>query len=118
MTVLAGIAVLLGAIATARAQRSYDTVVLRVLGASRAQVLALLIAEYALLSAVLAVVALGLGGVAAWLVIVELFEFEWLPDWPTVALTLGGGLVAVLLFAILASLPLLREKPAQALRAL
>ena len=118
VTVLAGIAVLLGAIAAARAQRAYDTVVLRVLGASRAQVLALLVAEYAFLAAVLALVALALGGVAGWLVIVKLFEFDWLPDWPTVALTLGGGLVAVLLFAILASLPLLREKPARALRAL
>lgn len=118
VTVLAGIAVLLGAIAAARAQRSYDTVVLRVLGASRAQVLALLLVEYALLATVLALVALALGGLAAWLVIVELFEFDWLPDWATVGLTLGAGLIAVLLFAILASLPLLREKPAQALRAL
>lgn len=118
VTVLAGIAVLLGAIAAARAQRSYDTIVLRVLGASRAQVLALLLAEYALLAGVLALVALALGGVAGWLVIVELFEFDWLPDWGVVALTLGAGLFAVLLFAILASLPLLREKPARALRAL
>lgn len=118
VTVLAGIAVLLGAIAAARAQRSYDTVILRVLGASRAQVLALLLAEYALLAGVLALVALALGGLAAWLVIVKLFEFDWLPDWGTVALTLGAGLAAVLIFAVLASLPLLREKPARALRAL
>lgn len=118
VTVLAGIAVLLGAIAAARAQRSYDTVVLRVLGASRAQVLALLLAEYALLAGVLALVALALGGFAGWLVIVKLFEFDWLPDWGTVALTLGAGLAAVLLFAVLASLPLLRQKPARALRSL
>jgi putative ABC transport system permease protein len=118
VTVLAGIAVLLGAIAAARAQRSYDTVILRVLGASRAQILALLLAEYALLAGMLALVALALGGTAAWLVIVKLFEFDWLPDWGAVALTLGGGLLAVLLFAAFASLPLLREKPAQALRAL
>ncbi len=118
VTVLAGLAVLLGAIAAARAQRSYDTVVLRVLGASRGQILALLVAEYAFLAVVLAAVALALGSLAGWLVIVKLFEFDWLPDWGTVAATLGAGLVAVLGFAILASLPLLREKPAQALRAL
>ncbi|MEO5598098.1 MAG: FtsX-like permease family protein, partial [Novosphingobium sp.] len=39
VAVLAGIAVLLGAIAAARASRSYDTVILRVLGASRRQLL-------------------------------------------------------------------------------
>lgn len=118
VTVLAGLAVLLGAIAAARNQRAYDTVVLRVLGASRAQVLALLVAEYAMLAGVLALVALALGGGAAWLVIVKLFEFDWLPDWGTVALTLGGGVAVVLAFSLLASLPLLREKPARALRAL
>jgi putative ABC transport system permease protein len=118
VTVLAGLAVLLGAIAAARAQRSYDTVVLRVLGASRRQIMALLLGEYALLAGVLALVALALGGLAGWLVIVQLFEFDWLPDWGVVALTLGTGLAVVLLFAVLASLPLLRERPAQALRAL
>jgi putative ABC transport system permease protein len=118
VTVLAGIAVLLGAIAAARAQRSYDTVVLRVLGASRWQVLGLLLAEYSLLASVLALVALALGGTAGWLVVVELFEFDWLPDWGVVAATLGAGLAAVILFATLASLPLLRLRPAQALRAL
>lgn len=116
VTVLAGLAVLLGAIAAARAQRAYDTVVLRVLGASRAQVLALLLAEYALLAGVLALVALALGGTAAWFVVVKLFEFDWLPDWGAVAATLGAGLAVVVGFALLASLPLLRERPAQALR--
>ncbi len=118
VTVLAGLAVLLGAIAAVRNQRAYDTVMLRVLGASRGQVLALLVAEYAMLAGVLALVALALGGGAARLVIVRLFEFDWLPDWGTVAATLGGGVLVVLLFSLLASLPLLREKPARALRSL
>mgnify|MGYP001338966575 FL=1 len=54
----------------------------------------------------------------AWLVVVELFEFDWLPDWPSVLATLGMGLLLVILFALGASLPLLRAKPAQALREL
>ena len=118
MAVLAGIAVLLGAIAAARAARTYDNVILRVLGASGRQLLALQLAEYALLSAVLAAVALALGSAIGWLVIVQLFEFDWLPDWPQVLAVLGGGLVLVLAFALAASLPLLRAKPAQALREL
>jgi putative ABC transport system permease protein len=116
VTVLAGIAVLLGAIAAARAARTYDTVILRVLGASRRQLLLLQLAEFALLTAILAVVALVLGSGIAWLVIVQLFEFDWLPDWPTVLGVLAGGLVMVIAFALAASLPLLRAKPAQALR--
>ena len=118
MAVLAGIAVLLGAIAAARAARTYDTVILRVLGASRKQLLILQFAEFGLLVAVLAGVALALGTGLAWLVIVQLFEFDWLPDWPRILAVLGGGLVLVLGFALAASLPLLRARPAQALRTL
>ncbi len=115
---LAGVAVLLGAIAAARASRIYDNVILRVLGASRGQLLALQLAEYALLALVLAGVALALGMGTAWLVVVKLFEFEWLPDWPLVLATLGIGLALVIAFALAASLPLLRARPAQALREL
>ena len=63
-------------------------------------------------------VALGLGGTAAWLIVTQVFDFEWLPNWPRVFATLGGGLVLVLGFAFGAALPLLRAKPARALRAL
>ncbi|MFO1254393.1 MAG: FtsX-like permease family protein [Sphingomonadaceae bacterium] len=118
VAVLAGIAVLLGAIAAARASRTYDNVILRVLGASRKQLLGLQLAEYALLATVLAAVALALGSGVAWLVVVKLFEFDWLPDWAEVLGVLGLGLVLVITFALAASLPLLRAKPAQALREL
>ena len=118
VAVLAGLAVLIGAIAAARASRLYDNVILRVLGASRRQLLLLQLAEYGLLVAVLSLVALGLGSALGWLVMVEMFDFEWLPHWPTVLAVLGGGLILVLAFALLGSVPLLRAKPARALREL
>ena len=58
VAVLAGIAVLLGAIAAARAARTYDSVILRVLGASQRQLLLVQLGEYALLALVLALRAL------------------------------------------------------------
>ncbi|MEL7197662.1 MAG: FtsX-like permease family protein [Pseudomonadota bacterium] len=118
VAVLAGLAVLMGAIAAARAARTYDTVVLRVLGASRRQILSLQLAEYGLIAALLALVALGLGSALGWVVITQMFEFDWLPDWGQVLAVLGLGLAMVLAFAIGGSLPLLRAKPAQALREL
>ena len=118
VAVLAGIAVLLGAIAAARAARLYDTVMLRVLGASTRQLLSMQLAEFGLLAAVLALVALALGGTMAWLVIVQLFEFDWLPEWPRVLAVLGAGVALVLTFALAASLPLLRARPARTLRSL
>ena len=107
-----------GAIAAARASRTYDNVILRVLGASRAQLLALQLAEYGLIALVLALVALASGSAMAWAVTVKLFEFEWLPDWPRVIAVLAIGLALILAFALAGSLSLLRVKPAQALRAL
>lgn len=118
VTVLAGLAVLMGAIAAARAARTYDTVMLRVLGASRRQILLLQLAEYGLLAGVLALVALALGGGLAWVVITQLFEFDWLPDWGEVLGVLGLGVALVLGFALAGSLPLLGAKPARALREL
>ncbi len=118
VAVLAGLAVLMGAIASARASRLYDNVILRVLGASRRQLLLLQLAEYGLLAGVLSLVALALGSAIAWVVTVQMFEFDWLPDWPRVLAVLGAGVVLVLAFALAGSLPLLRAKPAQALREL
>ncbi|MDE8650877.1 ABC transporter permease [Novosphingobium album (ex Liu et al. 2023)] len=118
VAVLAGLAVLFGAIAAARASRTYDNVILRVLGASRGQLLALQLAEYGLIAAILALVSLAIGSVIGWAVIVQLFEFDWLPDWPRVIAVLGAGLVLIIAFALAGSLPLLRAKPAQALREL
>ncbi|MBO9603719.1 MAG: FtsX-like permease family protein [Novosphingobium sp.] len=118
VAVLAGLAVLLGAIAAARASRLYDNVILRVLGASRRQLLLLQLAEYGLLALLLAAVALALGSGLAWLVVVELFEFDWLPDWARILEVLGAGLLLVLGFALGGSLPLLRARPARALREL
>jgi putative ABC transport system permease protein len=51
-------------------------------------------------------------------VMVHMFEFDWLPDWPRVLAVLGGGLLLILSFALAGSLPLLRAKPAEALREL
>ncbi|MBU6268876.1 MAG: ABC transporter permease, partial [Sphingomonadales bacterium] len=118
VAVLAGLAVLVGAIAAARASRLYDNVILRVLGAGRAQLLLLQLVEFGALTLILALVALGLGSGLGWLVIVKLFKFEFLPDWPRVSAVLGAGLGLTLAFAIGGSLPLLRAKPAEALREL
>ncbi len=118
VAVLAGLAVLLGAIAAARASRTYDNVILRVLGASRRQLLLLQLAEYGLLASVLSVVALALGTTIGWAIITRLFDFDWLPHWPTIIGVLCAGLVLIIGFAMAGSLPLLRAKPARALREL
>lgn len=118
VTILAGIAVLVGAIAASRQARSYDSVILKTLGATRRQILAAQALEYALLALTLAALALGLGGLAAWYVITGVFEFGWAPDWTIVGATLGLGALLTLGIGLLGSLPVLSVRPAQALRRL
>src|SRR5690606_37905139 len=71
IAILAGIAVLIGAIAASRQARSYDSVILKTLGATRLQVLGTQALEYGLLALILALVSLLLGTAAAWYVIVQ-----------------------------------------------
>ncbi|EZP72744.1 ABC transporter permease [Sphingomonas paucimobilis] len=118
VAILAGIAVLIGAIAASRQTRAYDSVILKTLGATRWQILGSQAIEYALLAAILAFVALALGLGAAWFVIVRIFEFTWSPDWMLVAGTLTAGGVLTLAIGLLGSIPLMSVRPARALRSL
>lgn len=118
VAILAGIAVLVGAIAASRAARTYDSTILKTLGATRAQVLGAQAIEYALLAGLLALLALGLGGGAAWFVIVRVFDFGWSPDWGVVLGTLGAGAFLTLGIGLAGSWPVLSARPAAVLRRL
>lgn len=118
ITILAGIAVLTGAMAASRQSRSYDSVILKTLGATRAQVLGAQMVEYGLLATILALIALVLGLAAGWFVIVQVFDFGWAPDWRIVAGTLAGGALLTLGIGLAGSLPLMSVRPARALREL
>ncbi|WP_085810049.1 ABC transporter permease [Sphingomonas sp. TZW2008] len=118
IAILAGIAVLVGAIAASRQSRAYDSVILKTLGATRWQVLGTQALEYGLLAAILAAVALALGLTAAWFVIVQVFDFGWAPDWVQVLATLAGGALLTLGIGLAGSLPLMALRPARALRTL
>lgn len=116
VSVLAGIAVLAGAIAASRQARSYDSVVLKTLGATRGQILGVQALEYALLAVLLGLLSLGLGLGAAWFVIVRVFDFQWAPDWFRILGTLGAGMTITLAIGLIGSLPVLAVRPARALR--
>lgn len=98
VTVAAGIAVLIGALAAGARARTYDAVLLKLLGATRGQVARATLAEYGLLALIVSALALLLGGFAGWYVVAQVFKLEWQPDWwPVAATVLAGGAVTVLL---------------------
>ena len=117
VTVAAGIAVLVGAVAASANARRQDSVILKLVGARRAQVLGLQALEFLLLGLVLAAVALVAGLGAGWYVITQIFELGWAPDWGVIAATLLAAMAATLGIGVAGTLPILRARPAQALRA-
>ncbi len=118
IAILAGIAVLVGAIAAARQSRIYDSVILKLLGSTRRQILGAQAMEYGLLASVLGLLALALGLGAAWYVVVQIFDFQFAPDPAILALTLVGGAGLTFVLGIAGSLPILAARPAEALRSL
>ncbi|QJB68660.1 ABC transporter permease [Parasphingorhabdus halotolerans] len=118
IAIFSGIAVLIGAVAASRQSRIYDSVILKLLGATRRQILSAQAIEYSALALILSVVALGLGLLAGWFVITQIFEFTWQPDWGVVLVTLAIGAIVTLGIGLLGSIPILSAKPARALREL
>ncbi|MDP9414564.1 MAG: ABC transporter permease [Pseudomonadota bacterium] len=118
VAILAGIAVLVGALAASRRARVYDNVILKLLGATRGRILAAQALEFAVLAAIVSAVAFVLGAASGWYVVVKVLELEWAPDWATVAATLAAGAFLTLILGLLGSLPALAARPSRALRAL
>jgi putative ABC transport system permease protein len=118
VAILAGIAVLVGALAASRRARVYDGVILKMLGATRARLLAAQALEFGALAAIVGLIALALGAASGWYVVVEILELEWAPDWTVVAATLAAGALVTLVLGLLGALPALAARPARALRTL
>ena len=100
VTLLAGALVLAGAVAAGHRRRTYESVVLKVLGVRRRDVVLIHAAEFALLGIVTGVIAAGAGTVTAWAVTTQVLDQDWvfLPGAAAgaagfcVLLTLGLGL--------------------------
>jgi putative ABC transport system permease protein len=118
VAVAAGIAVLVGALAAGRRARTYDAVLLKVLGATRGQVLRALLIEYGVLAAIVSGLAFVIGTAGGWYVVTQVFDLEWQPDWiPVVATVLIGAAVTVLL-GLAGSWNSLSARPNRVLRTL
>ena len=77
ITLVAGTLVLAGAVAAGHRRRVYDSVVLKVLGATRGDVLRAFLIEYGLLGLITAAIAGVIGTVTAWVVLTEVMEVDW-----------------------------------------
>jgi putative ABC transport system permease protein len=114
---LAGLLVLAGAIAARARARTREAATLKVLGASRAQILAAYVLEYGAVGVIAGLAGVALGYAAAWPVVVKIFEAKWSVDWTGVGVLIGGAALAAGLGGLLAAFQALSKRPAPALRA-
>ncbi len=113
---LAGLLVLAGAIAARARSRVREAATLKVLGASRGQILAAYVLEYGAVGLVAGLAGVALGYAAAWPVVVTVFEAEWSVDWSGVAALLGAAAAVSAAGGLGAAFHALSRRPAPALR--
>ncbi|MGP1253821.1 MAG: ABC transporter permease [Kiloniellales bacterium] len=116
VTVLAGVLVLAGAVAAGHHRRIYDSVVLKVLGATRSTVGKAFLLEYGLMGLVTAVIAAVIGTAAGWVIVTQVMEidFSFLPL--SVAATMAIAVGVTLLFGFAGTFRALSVKAAPLLR--
>ena len=113
-----GMVVLAGAVVATRRTRVRDLVLLKLVGATRGQVVGTQLIEFALLSSTVALLAFAAGIGGAWLVTGQVLDIPLRPSWAALLAIPTGAVALAVTAALLAALPALNARPARALRAL
>jgi putative ABC transport system permease protein len=118
VTLIAGIAVLAGTVASSESQRLADSVILKVLGATRLSIGLAWFLEYAFLGLLTAIAAAFIGSLASWALVHGFLGAEFILDgWLVFGTTLAGA-VATAVLGLTGAMKTLGRKPAPLLREL
>jgi putative ABC transport system permease protein len=115
---VAGLLVLVGAIAAGANDRARQAAILKVLGATRAQILAACAIEYGAIGLIAGIAGVGLGYLAAWPAVVDVFRADWTVDWPALAVLAGAAPILAAAGGVAAAARALAQRPAPILRTL
>ncbi|WP_454759806.1 ABC transporter permease [Caulobacter segnis] len=113
---LAGLLVLAGAIAAGARARAREAATLKVLGATRVQILLAYLIEYGAVGLIAGAAGVLFGFAAAWPVVVKVFEARWSVDWSGVLVLLAGATGLAALGGLIAASLALSQRPAPVLR--
>jgi putative ABC transport system permease protein len=116
VTLLTGLMVLAGALAAGHRHRLFDAVVLKVVGATKGQVMTTYLIEFAALGAAAGFVAAIIGTIAAWAVAELVMEWSFKPSMGTLAAVVIGGAIAAMALGIAATWTALSTPAARTLR--
>lgn len=116
VTLIAGALVLAGALATAQRRRILEAVILKTLGATRRRILTAHFFEYLILAGVTALVAVGIGAMAASIAVTQLMKVPFVFSGSAIALALGVSIGLVFLFGGVGTSTILRAPSVPYLR--
>ena len=116
VTLLSGLAVLAGSVATSEAQRISDSITLKVLGARRVDIILSWLFEYALLGILTALVASVIGSAVSWALIVLFLDSEFILNLPLILSTAFIGAGFTTLLGLIGAMRSLSFRPAPFLR--
>jgi putative ABC transport system permease protein len=115
-TVLAGVAILAGAVAANAARRGREVALLKTLGMTRRGVVTAFATEQALVGAVAGVIGVAGGGLLAWGVVTEGMELRWQLMPGLLSVLFVGGILLAMLGGLSASTRALARRPIEVLR--
>jgi len=116
VSIATGLMVLGGAMAATQRRRVHDTVVMKVLGATRRRILEAFVYEFAALGFITAIAAILVGSLAAWLVITEVMNLPWAFPLSVAVITAFGAVALTLALGLAGTLGALRQRPLSLLR--
>jgi putative ABC transport system permease protein len=116
VTLLAGMLVLAGAVAAGQRRRVRDAVVLKTVGATRAQIRSAWLVEFGALGLVAGLLAAAAGSAASWAVVRFVMRGDWVFLPGTLALTVIGCVLLTLALGYVGTALALRARPAPLLR--
>ncbi len=116
ITIISGVLVLAGAIAAGHKSRIYDAAVLKVVGATRWDILKAYVIEFILLGILTGAVAILLGSLAAYVVITRVMEMPWQLPFDIPLVTVSGSILVTLVFGMVSIWLAMSVRPTHILR--
>ena len=116
ITIVAGVLVLSGAIAAGHKGRIYDSAVLKVVGATRKDILRAYIFEFIILGIATGIVAIILGSIAAYGIVVGIMEMEWTFSLNIPLITVIAAIIITMSIGMFSIYKAMSVRPAQVLR--
>lgn len=116
LTLLTGILVLAGALAAGLSNRTYEAVVLKTYGASRAQLMGAFAIEYAVLGLAAAIFGIAVGSLGSWFLAAWILEMQWSFSLAVAVITALLSMVITIAAGLAVTWAALAARPAAILR--